>query len=127
MSSLPDLRQYERMFVRGGDLPTSSWLSKAVVLHCPVCLRERGELIQYAERQNHCAVCQCEALEPLEISGCAQTSCAPEEVLADPAASHWLKQALRSALSCDPVDAANDAEVLDELLSMRCRKVLAES
>ena len=29
------------------------------------------------------------------------------EVLADPAASYWLKDALRSALKRDPVDAAN--------------------
>ena len=31
------------------------------------------------------------------------------EVLADPAASHWMKDALRSALTRDPVDVANDA------------------
>ena len=34
-----------------------------------------------------------------------------EQVLGDPAASFWLKDALRSALDRDPVDAANDAEV----------------
>lgn len=33
-----------------------------------------------------------------------------EEVLDDRAASFWLKAALRSALSRDPVDAANDAD-----------------
>ena len=39
-----------------------------------------------------------------------------EEVLRDPSASFWLKAALRSALFRDPVDAANDAEVLARLL-----------
>jgi len=37
-----------------------------------------------------------------------------EQVLSDPAASFWLKDALRSALARDPVDAANDAEVLPD-------------
>jgi hypothetical protein len=48
-----------------------------------------------------------------------------EEVLADPAASFWLKAALRSALSRDPVDAAHDSEVLARLLEQRCREILA--
>jgi hypothetical protein len=39
-----------------------------------------------------------------------------EEVLRDPAASLWLRNALRAALVRDPVDAANDAEVLARLL-----------
>jgi hypothetical protein len=47
-----------------------------------------------------------------------------ERVLADPAASYWLKFALRSALERDPVDAANDAEVLACLLEKRCRVIL---
>lgn len=50
-----------------------------------------------------------------------------ERVLADPAASDWLKTALRSALSRDPVDAANDAEVLAKLLDHRCRQILKPS
>jgi hypothetical protein len=45
-------------------------------------------------------------------------------VLEDPAASYWLKEALRSALSRDPVDAANDAEVLYDLLQRRCLELL---
>ena len=45
-------------------------------------------------------------------------------VLHDPAASFWLKTCLRSALSRDPVDAANDAEVLAQLLERRCRDIL---
>jgi hypothetical protein len=48
-----------------------------------------------------------------------------EEVLLDPAASFWLKAALRSALSRDPVDAAHDSEILAQLLERRCREILA--
>lgn len=48
-----------------------------------------------------------------------------EDVLRDPAASLWLKVALRSALCRDPVDAANDAEVLARLLGRRCEEILA--
>jgi hypothetical protein len=40
-------------------------------------------------------------------------------VLADPATSKWLKVALEAALSRDPVDAANDAQALADLLSHR--------
>ena len=50
-----------------------------------------------------------------------------ERVLCDPAASFWLKDALRAALARDPVDAANDAEVLARLLDGRCRNILSES
>ena len=41
-------------------------------------------------------------------------------VLGDPAVSSWLKTCLCSALSRDPVDAANDAEILFLLLERRC-------
>ena len=47
------------------------------------------------------------------------------QVLADPAASFWLKDALSSALERDPVDAANDAEVLSQLLDQRCQEILS--
>jgi hypothetical protein len=50
-----------------------------------------------------------------------------DEVLADPAASHWLKTALRSALHRDPVDAANDSEILARLLKELCDRILSES
>jgi hypothetical protein len=46
-------------------------------------------------------------------------------VLGDPAASSWLKTSLCSALSRDPVDAANDAELLALLLELRCRAILS--
>lgn len=41
----------------------------------------------------------------------------PQDVLADPAASYWLKDAIRALLERDPVDAACDAEVLAMLFS----------
>ncbi len=47
-----------------------------------------------------------------------------EAVLDDSAASFWLKTALRSALSRDPVDASNDSEILARLLDRRCREIL---
>jgi hypothetical protein len=49
-----------------------------------------------------------------------------DEVLVDSAASLWLKSALRSALSRDPVDAANDSEILDRLLGLRCDQLLGK-
>jgi len=49
-----------------------------------------------------------------------------DEILTDPTASYWLKSALQSALCCDPVDAANDSEVLARLLELRCDRLLGE-
>jgi hypothetical protein len=50
-----------------------------------------------------------------------------EQIVVDPAASDWLKAALHSALSRDPVDAANDAEVLARVLDRWCRQILEHS
>ena len=61
--------------------------------------------------------------DPLEAHGLPEI----EEVLADPAASFWLRAALRSALARDPVDAANDSEILARLLDQRCRSILEDS
>ena len=47
-------------------------------------------------------------------------------VLADPSASAWLKDAIGSSLVRDPVDAANDAEVLSQLLQQRAYAILAD-
>jgi hypothetical protein len=47
----------------------------------------------------------------------------PEVVLADPAASDWLKGALKGAVERDPVDALNDALLLAALLEERLRHV----
>lgn len=42
-----------------------------------------------------------------------------EDILKDPHASEWLRNALRAALSCDPVRVANDAACLSQLLARR--------
>jgi hypothetical protein len=47
------------------------------------------------------------------------------EVLADAAASYWLKDALRSAVRRDIVDAINDAETLLAILQDRFDKLSA--
>lgn len=47
-----------------------------------------------------------------------------EAVLADPSASSWLKASLTAALPRDPVDAANDACLLKQLLEQRSDAVL---
>jgi hypothetical protein len=50
-----------------------------------------------------------------------------DEVFADPAASSWLKRALCSALCRDPVDAAQDLEILARLFEQRCDEILSRS
>ena len=45
-------------------------------------------------------------------------------ILGDPTASDWLKRGLQLALTCDPVDAANDAEVMAQALMMRAEAIL---
>ena len=42
-----------------------------------------------------------------------------DDVLSDPSASFWLKQAINESLNRDPVDAINDAEVLVAVLHNR--------
>jgi len=49
----------------------------------------------------------------------------PEEILADPSASYWLKEALVSALKRDCVDAAHDAELLALILSEQAQDIVA--
>lgn len=39
-----------------------------------------------------------------------------DEILRDPGSSEWLRNALRAALACDPVDVANDAQHLARVL-----------
>ena len=41
------------------------------------------------------------------------------EIVADPATSEWLRLALTDAMVRDPVDAANDADTLASVLTMR--------
>jgi hypothetical protein len=47
-------------------------------------------------------------------------------ILKDPSASSWLKMTITSSLQRDPVDAANDAEVLSQLLQARAEAILIE-
>lgn len=55
----------------------------------------------------------------------ASQPAAPESVLlSDPSASFWFKRALSDALQRDPVDAANEAEVLAEVLRERADRLL---
>lgn len=42
-----------------------------------------------------------------------------QNALSDPSTSNWLRSALESALPRDPVDAANDAERLAQILASR--------
>jgi hypothetical protein len=105
----------------------ASLSSRDVILHCPTCLRERGNMIYYSPRQKHCAVCDSEALEPLDFGESGPPLPAIGEVLADFAASHWIKHSLSSALTRDPVDAANDAGLLARLLDKKCRDAFSGS
>lgn len=62
----------------------------------------------------------CAAIAPAELP-------TTEEVLVDPSASFWLRNALLAALSCDPADAANDAAILARLLDKRFRQIVEEN
>lgn len=50
-----------------------------------------------------------------------------EQLLSDPAASLWFKSALSAALARDPVQAANEAQVLAQILNRRADAVLKQS
>lgn len=47
-----------------------------------------------------------------------------KEVIDSPTVSYWLKDALKSALTRDPVDAVNDAELLVLILKDRMQRLL---
>ncbi|QXW20194.1 hypothetical protein KXJ72_17995 (plasmid) [Comamonas aquatica] len=49
-----------------------------------------------------------------------------EELLRDPAVSNWLKKAITECLERDPVDAANDAELLAQVLDEHATSCLNE-
>lgn len=46
------------------------------------------------------------------------------ELLESPSVSNWLKDSLRSLVARDPVDAANDAELLSAVMVARCKVIL---
>ena len=62
--------------------------------------------------------------EVIEIGISSETTQEIEAVLNDLSASDWLRWALRSALHRDPIDAANDACVLELLLESRADEIL---
>lgn len=47
-----------------------------------------------------------------------------EQVLQNPGTSYWLRNAIGASLKRDPVDAANDAELLSLLLARRRDEIL---
>ncbi len=47
-----------------------------------------------------------------------------DELLNDRSTSLWFRNALIAALLRDPIDAANDAEILARVLDRRCRLIL---
>ena len=53
-----------------------------------------------------------------------ETSIDVENLLADPSASYWLKNAIRSALKRDPINALLDAETLREVLRQHLDRVV---
>lgn len=50
-----------------------------------------------------------------------------EQILADSSASSWLKNALLTALTRDPIDARHDAYVLSEVLDARALNILDDT
>ena len=50
-----------------------------------------------------------------------------QAILIDPAASDWLKFALKTALVADPVEVLHDAEALVEVLDSRLELILKGS
>jgi DNA polymerase III epsilon subunit-like protein len=58
------------------------------------------------------------------VSPVPDASLSAEDLLADQAASSWLRSAVQSALERDPVDALNDALVLAEVLDAHLRREL---
>jgi hypothetical protein len=48
------------------------------------------------------------------------------QIPGDPTASDWLRRCLLEALNRDPVDSANDANVLNEILTLRLASIRRE-
>jgi len=92
--------------------------------YCTDCLNARGLMIYYAPPQAGCAVCGGSQLEPFPEAASGDDLPNEKQIMDDPGAAMWLKRALMAALKRDPVDAANDAEVLARVLDRRCRQIL---
>ncbi len=78
---------------------------------CPQC---------FAGRTGDC----CDS-EPTS-SNTERTMLTIEDAIHHPATSYWLKNALKEALTRDPVDAVIDAELLATLLKEHCDKILKQ-
>ena len=50
-----------------------------------------------------------------------------QAIIANPATSYWLSDALKAALKRDPIDAAHDAEQLASLLTQRAQEQTANA
>lgn len=50
-----------------------------------------------------------------------------EAILNDPSTSHWLRDALKTAMLRDPVDVANDAETLAIIFAKRATEQTAQA
>lgn len=51
----------------------------------------------------------------------------PEDIIAHPGTSYWLKDALQRALDRDPCDALGDAIMLAQVLSRRFEEISKEA
>jgi hypothetical protein len=113
-TAVAKLSKYPLSFVR----PYSDWsLPCGVsVAGIAICRKQRAE----AAREIRRMASEFERRQNAGLPSIAQ-------IIADPAASEWLKAALHTALSRDPVDAANDAEVLAKVLDRCCRQILQRS
>lgn len=69
-------------------------------------------------------VAQLAAQESDRIDAASRPTPTVQQLLDDPAASSWLKTALQAALRRDPVDAANEAEVLARALAVHAENIL---
>jgi hypothetical protein len=59
------------------------------------------------------------------VDAAGRFDAAGKQILSGPGTSHWLKNALTTALDRDPVDAVNDAELLTMVLGHRADKITA--
>lgn len=57
---------------------------------------------------------------PVEQNGLAKLDEEIRVLVSSPSTSRWLNTALETALVRDPVDVAQDAELLSDLLGRRC-------
>lgn len=64
-------------------------------------------------------------LEPLKAP--ASVDAQIDFVLGHPDMSDWIKQTLREALGCSPIEVLNDLEILNQILRARSERLIAEA